>query len=101
MSVVVTISYPAAPDAVFDLEYYTSTHLPFVESRYKPHGLTSWHVTKFGEGELYTYQFTMFFETMEGYAAASAESREAVVADIAKLSNKTPVRSVGQIFLKG
>jgi uncharacterized protein (TIGR02118 family) len=101
MSVVVTISYPAAPDAVFDLEYYTNSHLPFVESKYKPHGLKSWYVTKFGEGQPYTYQFTMFFETMEGYAAASAQSREAVVADIAKFSNKTPVRTVSQIFHKG
>jgi len=34
----VTALYPNTPDATFNLEYYTSTHLPMVAEQFGPYG---------------------------------------------------------------
>jgi len=39
----VLVSYPAAPGARFNRDYYSTTHLPLVERVFGPHGLTSVH----------------------------------------------------------
>lgn len=38
----VTVLYPAASDAQFDMDYYMKTHMPLVMENWKGYGLESW-----------------------------------------------------------
>ncbi len=41
-----TVLYPNTPGAKFDLEYYTTVHMPLVEDRLKPLGLIRTEICK-------------------------------------------------------
>jgi hypothetical protein len=44
----VTALYPNTPDATFNLEYYTSTHLPMVAEQFGPYGFKGAYEKKNG-----------------------------------------------------
>lgn len=51
MSTAIYVSYPRQEGVTFDEEYYVNTHMKLVEKHWGPHGMKSWTIVKFDEGD--------------------------------------------------
>ncbi|KAF2771118.1 hypothetical protein EJ03DRAFT_45811 [Teratosphaeria nubilosa] len=96
MSAIATVLYPKG--AKFNMDYYLSTHMPLVQSKWGQYGLTGWKVLQFREEDPYIVQATLEFQTTDafGKAAAGPEVAE-VMADIKNFSDKEPVIMPGSV----
>lgn len=98
-SALVSVVYPSAPDAKFDLDYYIATHIALVKEKWTKHGLKQYWVADLRpSGGPYLIQTTMVWESLEGFqkAAASAESAS-VFADVSNFTNSKPVVLSGEV----
>jgi uncharacterized protein (TIGR02118 family) len=95
---IVQILYPRTESSTFDLDYYTSKHMPLVGKKWSEFGLKSWSVTKFGDDAPYTYGGYLEWESLEAFAKAmqSPETKE-IMADIDNYSNVKPTLISGEI----
>ena len=94
----VTIIYPSAPDATFDMDYYLSTHMPLVQKNWGPEGLRSWKIIKFPASSPYSVQATLEWPDIQTFqAAAGGESAKVVLGDVKNFSNKSPVIMGGEV----
>lgn len=92
----VTVLYPA--DAKFDMDYYMSSHMPLVQKRWGPEGLTSWKVLKFGDGASKSVQATLEFESpAKFHAAAGGEHTAEIMGDVKNFSDKEPELMMGEV----
>ncbi|KAJ8071454.1 hypothetical protein OCU04_001774 [Sclerotinia nivalis] len=96
MSVIVTVMYPKTETSTFDLDYYMKTHMPLVQEKWSPHGLTNWTVTKLDESTGYSMQALLWFESKEAWAKARAAEGPTVMGDIANFSSVQPLLVFGQ-----
>ena len=94
---IITVTYPAAPDATFDFDYYRTKHLPEVGRVFGPFGLGYASVLR-GEESLdgqppaFLATATLSFATEEGArAAAASEGAKELMADIPNFTSVTPV----------
>lgn len=51
MSTAIYVSYPRQEGIHFDVDYYLNTHMKIVEKHWGPHGMKSWTVVQFDEGD--------------------------------------------------
>jgi uncharacterized protein (TIGR02118 family) len=99
MTYIVTLLYPAGPDATFDMTYYLEKHMPFVQSIWGKQGLSSWTVCKLDESSGYSTQCLLNWESAEHYAAAYPQTGTTkIMGDIPNYSNKSPIKIVGNVI---
>jgi len=92
----VTVLYPKG--VKFNMDYYMSTHMPLVQSKWSQYGLTSWKVLKFGEDAPYLVQATLEFKSMDDFHKAGAGPEVGdVMADVKNFSDKEPVLMPGDV----
>ena len=51
MSAVIYVSYPRQEGVTFDTDYYINTHMRLVQEHWGPHGMKSWSIVEFEEGD--------------------------------------------------
>ena len=96
MATTITVLYENVDDATFNLDYYMATHMPLVEEKFKPFGITGWRVLKAvgtpsGGKPAYSVICNLEFETAEQFRAAVAAEGGPVFGDVPNFSNKDPV----------
>lgn len=91
-----SVSYPSGEGSTFDLNYYTSSHIPLCERVMKPSRV---EVDK-GINGPYVAAAHFYFDSMEAFGAAmSSDEMGAVMADVANYSsNCTPVMQISEIL---
>jgi uncharacterized protein (TIGR02118 family) len=96
----VVVSYPNQPGSRFDLDYYLTKHMPMVDQKFGPFGLSSATADQGiaggtpGSSAQYQMQAMLMFPTIEQMQAAMAAAGAEVMADI---SNFTDIRAEIQI----
>ncbi|KAK3675282.1 hypothetical protein LTR78_004792 [Recurvomyces mirabilis] len=91
-----TVLYPEGTK--FNMEYYMSSHMPFVGKKLGPHGLKSWKVLEFPAGSPFCVQATLEWESQQKFetAGASPEMKE-VLDDVPNFADKQPTLMPGTI----
>ena len=97
MVCVVTVSYPAAPDATFDIDYYLKHHMPLVQRKWQRYGLTDWPVRKLDNGARYSYEAIMYWASADQVKEAVAKDSVEIMRDIPNFCNKAPVQMIGSV----
>lgn len=97
MPFVNTVLYPQEVSKTFNMDYYLSTHMPFVLKKLGQYGLESWSVAQFGPGPdgtepPYCVQATLNWKDQECVMKAfpSQEMKE-VLDDVPNFSEKGPL----------
>lgn len=90
-----TILYPRADDSTFDMDYYTSTHLPMVA---KPFGdaCRSWGAATVASGS-YSAMGWLMIENMDSFNAVTTEHGATFAADVANYTNLQPEVIIGEV----
>jgi uncharacterized protein (TIGR02118 family) len=100
----VCVSYPNQPGARFDVEYYLSQHMPMVEKRLAPHGMTGWSVEKgvggFAPGTPpeHLIRARLDLETLEGLQTGMASEGAAILGDIPIFTDIKPQIQIYQVL---
>ncbi|KAI9698548.1 MAG: hypothetical protein M1820_007438 [Bogoriella megaspora] len=78
MVLAISILYPYDPNAVFDLAYYLTHHIPLLESKWKARGLKACHVIRCFEPEnsLLPHDEGQLSYKKQKYAASEDETME-------------------------
>lgn len=104
MSITVTVVFPNSPDAVYDLDYYQTKHMPLIQERWAQYGIKSWSVTKFSNGldgspPHYAFGSTTVWDSREQVekAFAGPEVGE-IMGDVVNFSNQPAVFLVGEVL---
>jgi uncharacterized protein (TIGR02118 family) len=99
----VMVAYPNRPGSRFDLDYYMKKHIPMVEEKMAPHGLTGWTVSK-GLGGLtpgtpapYVVHAHLDFQSLEGLQAGLAVEGAAIMGDIPNYTDLQPEIQVNEV----
>lgn len=89
----ITVLYPTKEGYKFDMDYYLKTHMPLVQEKWAPFGLTQYYVTDFrGEDQPYTVQCVLVWEGgLEAFANATKAHGAEVMGDIPNFSSEQPV----------
>jgi len=95
MSAIVTVIYPKTETSTFDLDYYMKTHMPLVQEKWSPHGLTNWTVAKLDESGGYSFQALLWFESVEAWGKAVAADGPTIMADVPNFSSEKPLIVAG------
>lgn len=94
---VLTIHYPASPEATFDFDYFRTKHLPEVGKAFKPFGLGYASVlrgeeTLGGGGPAFFATTILSFSAEQGARnAVASKEGQALAADIRNFTSVTPV----------
>ncbi|KAH9826877.1 Ethyl tert-butyl ether degradation [Teratosphaeria destructans] len=97
MAGIVTVLYPKG--VTFNMDYYLSTHMPLVQSKWGQYGLVHWKVLQFREEDPYLVQATLEFESTDAFGKAAAGPEVAdIMADIKNFSDKEPVIMPGTVL---
>ncbi len=92
--IVVSILYPQTEDSSFDMDYYTSSHMPmFAESIGE--ACTGWGAATIGNGTWAAIGWVTV-ESQEAFDAAMGEHGGKIMGDIANYTNVRPELLVGQ-----
>ena len=94
-----TVLYPSKENASFDWDYYTSSHIPLVESLLSSHGLDSVSVDRGvpaadGSPAPFTAIARLVFPGPDSIASGIAEAGPQLMADIRNFTPITPVLQV-------
>lgn len=98
----IAAAYPREVGKKFDLTYYTNVHLPLVQQKFGPYGLTKIEVDQGvekpggGESPFFAIGY-LYFDTLEGFRQAFTEVGKGVIADISKYTNVKPMIQVGEV----
>lgn len=101
--IVVSVMYPAAADARFDMTYYLEKHVPMVGERWGTMGLREAKILRGAsapEGGPATYAVIalLTFESAEALQQALARHGNEIVGDIANFTNVTPIIQVNDVL---
>jgi uncharacterized protein (TIGR02118 family) len=91
----VTILYPQSDDTTFDMEYYTSTHMPMFAEAFGD-GCKGWGAATVGDGTWIAMGWVMVDDKAtfdKGLAARGAE----IMGDIPNYTNAKPQMLVGEV----
>ncbi len=100
----VTVSYPNAGGAKFDLDYYLTRHVPMVEAKLSRHGLTSWTIDQGLSGGMpgseaeFRIQAHLIFQNVEAFEAAMASDGAEIMADIPNYTDIQPRIQVSKVL---
>lgn len=94
---VLTIHYPASPDATFDFDYFRTKHLPEVGKAFKPFGLGYASVLRGeeavdGGAAAFFATLVLSFSTEQGARnAVASKEGQALTEDFPNFTSVTPV----------
>ena len=95
--VVVTVIYPAAPEAKFDAEYYVQVHLPMVQRLWAPAGLESATgvigeaAPNGGPPPFLAISLLRFGDLNQVHAALGGEHGAVVMGDVVNFTDVAPI----------
>ena len=100
--IVVSVLYPNGPQARFDIEYYTRTHMPMVQKRLGTalrrvaveHGLAGGAP---GSPPPFLASGHLHFDSLEAFQGAFGPHAAAIMADIPNYTNTQPVIQIGEL----
>jgi len=92
--ITISILYPS--NASFDMDYYLSKHMQLVDSKFRPHGLTRWSVSKLSEGP-HSIHTQLLFDNKEGFETAFSEDGDEIQGDVKNFCDEKPTRFVGEV----
>lgn len=93
--IVITILYPRTDESTFDMEYYTSTHMPMLSDALGDAG-HGWGAAAFDDGK-YAAMGWAVADSKDAFDAAMAEHGAAIMGDVANYTNVQPELLVGEI----
>lgn len=94
--IIISVIYPASPEATFGFDYYMDTHIPLVEQRWGTLGLQELRVLRGssaadGSAPPYLAIALLSFASLEAFQAAAAQHGPEIFADIPNFTNMQPV----------
>ena len=98
----IAAAYPREPGKKFDLDYYMNSHLPLVQQKFAPFGLTTIEVDQGlespggGESPFFAIGY-LYFKDLDGFRQAYASVGASVIADISIYTDVKPMIQVGQL----
>ena len=93
----VSILYPKSEDSTFDMDYYTSSHMPmFAEALGE--ACQGWGVSAI-HGDDYHCLAWALVESMEAFGAAMQANGGPVMADVPNYTNTQPVLMTGDVVV--
>jgi len=98
----ITVLYEHVDVATFDLDYCTAKHMPLVDEKFKPFGITGWRVIKavgtpFGGKPLYSIIANLEFDTADQFKAAVSAEGGPVFGAGPNFSNEDPIVVIGDL----
>ncbi len=91
----VHILYPKTDDSTFDMDYYTSSHMPMLANALGD-ACTSWGASTTG-GDNWAAVGWAHVTSQEAFDAAMAEHGAAIMGDVPNYTNVAPELVIGQI----
>lgn len=95
----VQFTYPSAAASDFNLDYYLTSHVPLLKSRWESQGLRQYIVSVGEKGEDYHVQATLIWESLESFK--NAGFMEEIVGDTRNFTSSTPSKTVAKIVKSG
>jgi uncharacterized protein (TIGR02118 family) len=99
----VTIFYPNSPGAKFDMNYYTTSHMPMVQRKVSTcKGIAAEKGLAGGApGSAPTYIAIghLLFDSVEAFESAFAPHAPEILADVPNYTNVQPILQINQITL--
>ena len=90
-----TILYPKADDATFDMDYYTSSHMPMLAEALGE-GCKGWGAAKVTTDNHIAMGWAMI-DSVDTYNAAMGEHGAAIRSDVANYTNQQPEVILGEV----
>ncbi len=92
---IISVMYQVGPGQKFDLDYYVETHMPLVESLWKPAGLKGVEILKGisapgGMAAPFDVIVLMDFESLDAFTAAAAGHGNEILGDIPNFTDVQP-----------
>jgi uncharacterized protein (TIGR02118 family) len=102
--VIVSVMYPAAAEATFDMDYYRQTHIPLVRTRWNACGLRELKVmtgagAPGGGAPTYSVIALLTFDSAADVDQAVARHGAEIMGDIANFSNAQPVIQINDVVV--
>jgi uncharacterized protein (TIGR02118 family) len=99
--IVVSVMYPAGSDGSFDQAYYLEKHMPLVQERWTPLGLTGVQIlrgasTPDGSAPPYRMMTLLTFGSLAEFQAAGKAHGREIFADIPKFTSVQPVVQINE-----
>lgn len=91
---VITILYPRTDDSTFDMDYYTSTHMPMLADALGD-ACQGWGAATVPAGKFAALGWAMC-DTQEAFDAAMAEHGAKIMGDVPNYTNVQPELLVGE-----
>ena len=100
----VTVLYPNAPDARFDMKYYVTHHLPMVRDKCAPECLSIAAETGLAGGTPgapapYIAVGHLTFKSVAAFQQSFGPSAAEILADVPNYTNATPIIQISEIAL--
>ncbi len=92
---VINILYPKGDDTTFDMDYYTSTHMPMFHDAVGDN-MTGWGVADSHDPNYHCFAWATFND-LDQYQAAMGEHGPAIMADVTNYTNTRPILITGQV----
>lgn len=93
----VTLLYPKTDDSTFDMDYYTSSHMPMFAAAFGD-SCTGWGADQIVSGP-YECVAWVTVESMEAFRATMTEHGGPVKADVPNYTNVEPVMAIGNVVV--
>jgi len=90
-----TILYPKADDSRFDMDYYTSTHMPMVAKAFGD-ACQGWGAVTVTSGN-HTAMGWVMIENMDAFLAVTTEHGATFEADVVNYTNLQPEVIIGEV----
>jgi uncharacterized protein (TIGR02118 family) len=90
-----TILYPKTDDATFDMDYYTSTHMPML-AKALGDGCKGWGAASVTTDNHVAIGWVMI-DSMDTFNAAMGEHGAAIMGDVANYTNQQPEVILGEV----
>jgi uncharacterized protein (TIGR02118 family) len=102
--ITVCVLYPMAAAGWFDHEYYMGKHLPMVQARWQPLGLTAIQILRGtpgpdGTAPAFRLIALVGFTSMAAFKVASAQHAAEIFGDIPRFTNAKPVVQISEMVL--
>jgi len=91
----IAILYPRTEDSTFDMDYYTSTHMPMLADALGD-ACQGWGASTVKGGKWAAMGWAMV-DSQEAFDAAMAEHGAKIMADVANYTNVAPEMIIGDV----
>jgi uncharacterized protein (TIGR02118 family) len=100
--ITVCVLYPMNTAGRFDLEYYMAKHIPMVQARWQPLGLTGFQIlrgTPGPDGVVPAFRLIALvsFTSMAAFKTASAQHAAEIFGDIPNFTDAKPVVQISEM----